>query len=114
MRGLLHLGILLLLWGSAATITVAQVQITPTPLPSTPLISGLNAQLCSNSCDNAAMNCQNSCLTNAPTPPPSPVIGLGLLAPAIAGGGGTTGPAACPLNCTSQQLVCKQACARQQ
>jgi hypothetical protein len=115
MRGLLQFG-LLLLCASAATISLAQVQTTPTPLTVTPLISGLNATLCANGCDNAAMSCQNSCLAAGPAlavPPQAfgqvaPVIGQ--VAPII--NNGITSSASCPLNCTSQQLVCKQACAR--
>src|SRR5262249_48870198 len=80
MRYLLHLGILLLLCGSAASVSLAQVQITPTPLPQTPLFSG-NAITCSNNCDIAAMSCQNSCLTAPPALPQTPLIGTVPLRP---------------------------------
>ena len=50
MRGPLYFGILLLS-SSAASVSLAQVQTTPTPLAVTPLISGLNATLCANGCD---------------------------------------------------------------
>jgi hypothetical protein len=115
MKSLLRVSILLFLCGSAA-VSVAQVQTTPTPLAVTPLISGLNATLCANGCDNAAMSCQNSCLAAGPAlavPPQAfgqvaPIIGQ--VAPIL--NNGITSTASCPLNCTSQQLVCKQACAR--
>jgi hypothetical protein len=115
MRGPLYFGILLLS-SSAASVSLAQVQTTPTPLAVTPLISGLNATLCANGCDNAAMSCQNSCLNAGPAlavPPQAfgqiaPIIGQ--VAPIL--NNGITSTASCPLNCSSQQLVCKQACAR--
>jgi hypothetical protein len=115
MKSLLRVSILLLLCGSAA-VSVAQVQTTPTPLAVTPLISGLNATLCANGCDNAAMSCQNSCLTTGPLAVPPAAFGqiapnLGQIAGNISGNG-ITSTASCPLNCTSQQLVCKTQCAR--
>jgi len=116
MKSLLRIGILLLLCGPAATVSVAQVQTTPTPLAVTPLISGLNATLCANGCDNAAMSCQNSCLITGPLAVPPAAFGqiapnLGQIAGNISGNG-ITSTASCPLNCTSQQLVCKTQCAR--
>jgi len=115
MRSFLHFGVLLLC-GCAASGSLAQVQTTPTPLIVTPLISGQNATLCANGCDNAAMSCQNSCLATGALAVPPAAFGqvapnLGQIAPNISGSG-ITGSASCPLNCTSQQLVCKQACAR--
>jgi hypothetical protein len=104
MKSLVRLGTLLLC-GCAASVSLAQVQTTPTPLAVTPLIGGLNATLCANGCDNAAMSCQNSCLTAVPVVPPTPAVGS-LLTPLP-----TINPS-CPLNCTSQQIVCKQACPR--
>jgi hypothetical protein len=103
MRGLLHLAILVLLCSFGARGSLGQVQTTPTPLPSTPLISGNNIT-CSNTCDISAMSCQNSCFTTS-LAPPQPLVG-GLPAPSP-----STSPA-CLLNCTSQHLVCKQGCNR--
>ena len=48
--------------------------------------------------DTQVMNCQNACVVVGPT--------TGVANPA--------GNAPCNLNCTSQQLVCKQACTRPQ
>ena len=106
MRSILQFGFLLMLCSSAAQVSVAQVQITPTPLTQTPLIAGPNSTACSNSCDIGAMSCQNSCLVVGPVVTPNVALG-GLVSPTP----GAINPS-CTLNCSSQQLVCKQACGR--
>lgn len=104
MRRVLQLGILLLLCSWAQHASMAQVQITPTPLTPTPLIAGPNSTACLNSCDIGAMSCQNSCLVLGPVVSPNPLGG------AVSTPGASN--ASCTLSCTSQQLVCKQSCSR--
>jgi hypothetical protein len=78
----------------AQVVTPGQVQ--PIPLTPTPLISSQTSTACLVSCDTQLMNCQNACVVVGPA--------TGTLNP--------TGNAPCTLNCTSQQLVCKQTCNR--
>jgi hypothetical protein len=104
MRRILQVAISLVLCGCAAAPGLAQVQITPTPLNPTPLIAGPNSTACYNSCDIGAMSCQNSCLVVGPLVSPNPAGGAVASTPTI--------NASCTLSCSSQQLVCKQACAR--
>ena len=104
MRRILQVALLLIFCGSAVEPSLAQVQITPTPLTTTPLIAGPNTTACANSCDIAAMSCQSSCLVVGPTVIPNPAGGATASTPTI--------NPSCTLNCSSQQLVCKQACAR--
>src|ERR1700730_13016507 len=70
------------------SFVIASSQITPTPL-----ISSQTNTACLVSCDTQVMNCQNACVVVGPT--------IGAANPA--------GNAPCNLNCTTQQLVCKQA-----
>jgi hypothetical protein len=104
MRYVLQLSILLAAFaGSTAfaadRIRLAQVitpgQVQPVPLVPTPLISSQTSTACLVGCDTQVMNCQNACLTVAPTTP---------------GTANPAGTAPCTLNCTTQQLVCKQTC----
>jgi hypothetical protein len=75
-----------------------QGQVQPIPLAPTPLLSSQTSTACLVSCDTQVMNCQNACVVVGPT--------TGVANPA--------GNAPCNLNCTSQQLVCKQTCTRPQ
>ena len=99
MRYVLQVCILLILAGNSPT--QAQQSSTgvvqPSPLTPTPLISSQASTACLVGCDTQAMNCQNTCVVigSSATPNPSPA-------------------ATCNLNCTSQQLVCKQVCTRPQ
>ena len=70
--------------------------VQPVPLTPTPLISSQISTACLVACDTQVMNCQNACVVVGPT--------TGTLNPA--------GSAPCTLNCTTQQLVCKQTCTR--
>ncbi len=106
MRRTLQFAIPLVLCSLVAAPALAQVQITPTPLTRTPLIAGPNTTACYNSCDIGAMSCQNSCLVVGPVVSPNPAGGAIASTPTI--------NASCTLSCSSQQLVCKQACARSQ
>jgi hypothetical protein len=73
-----------------------QGQVLPAPLPATPLLSSQTSTACLVGCDTQLMNCQNSCVVVGPvTSTPNPA-----------------GIAPCALSCTTQQLVCKQACSR--
>jgi hypothetical protein len=105
MRYVLQISILLAAFAdstafAADPIRLAQVitpgQVQPTPLVPTPLISSQTSTACLVSCDTQVMNCQNACVVVGPA--------TGTLNPA--------GNAPCTLNCTAQQLVCKQACNR--
>jgi hypothetical protein len=105
MRYVLQISILLAAFaGSTAfaadPIRLAQVitpgQVQPTPLVPTPLISSQTSTACLVSCDTQVMNCQNACVVVGPA--------TGTVNPA--------GSASCTLNCTAQQLVCKQTCNR--
>jgi hypothetical protein len=75
-----------------------QGQVQPIPLTPTPLLSSQTATACLVSCDTQVMNCQNACVVAGPT----------------TGGVNPAGNAPCNLNCTTQQLVCKQTCSRPQ
>ncbi len=106
MRRTVQWGMSLVLCSWPAGVSLAQVQITPTPLTPTPLIAGPNSTACANNCDIAAMSCQNSCLAVGPLVSSNPAGGAVASTPTI--------NPSCPLSCSSQQLVCKQACARSQ
>jgi hypothetical protein len=107
MRYVLQISILLAAFaGSTAfaadRIRLAQVitpgQVQPVPLTRTPLISSQTSTACLVGCDTQLMNCQNACVVVGPaTGTPNPA-----------------GNAPCSLNCTTQQLVCKQTCNRTQ
>lgn len=73
-------------------------QVAPIPVAPTPLISSQTSTACLVSCDTQVMNCQNACVVVGPT----------------TGAANPAGTAPCNLNCTAQQLVCKQACTRPQ
>jgi len=101
MRCLLPVCILLLVVGnSTAGAQQGQQQVQPIPLVPTPLIQSQTSTACLVSCNTQVMNCQNAFVVVGPAPTPNP------LAP------NTAGTSPCTLNCTSQQLVCQQACAR--
>jgi hypothetical protein len=104
MRRAVKLALLLVLCSSAAQVSIAQVQTTPTPLTPTPLIGGATSTACSNTCDITAMSCQNSCLAVGPLVTPNPAGGAHASTPTI--------NPSCTLSCSSQQIVCKQACPR--
>jgi hypothetical protein len=72
-----------------------QGQVLPAPLPPTPLLQSQTSTACLVGCDTALMNCQNACTVVGSAAIPNPV-----------------GTAPCTLNCTSQQLVCKNVCNR--
>jgi hypothetical protein len=100
MRYVLQLGILLAVLGTSAAfgadlIRLAQI-VQPTPLPAPQLLPQSSTSLtCVINCDTLAMNCQNSCVVIGAVATSSPA-----------------GTAPCNLNCTTQQLVCKQNCSR--
>jgi hypothetical protein len=100
MRYVLQLGIVLAMLGTSAAfgadrIRLAQI-VQPTPLPAPQLLPQSSTSLtCVINCDTLAMNCQNSCVVIGAVATSSPA-----------------GTAPCNLNCTTQQLVCKQNCSR--
>jgi hypothetical protein len=97
---LVQIAFLLVLSGGVPAL--AQ-QVTPIPVAPTPLISSQTSTACLVGCDTQVMNCQNACV----------VVGPGTTTTSgVASTVGTTSQ--CALNCTTQQLVCKQGCNRPQ
>jgi len=97
MRYVLQVCIFLSVVGnSIAHAQQGQQQVQPVPLVPTPLIQSQTSTACLVNCNTQAMGCQNTCVVVGPaTTTPNPA-----------------GTAPCALACTSQQLVCQQACNR--
>jgi|RhiMetdeSRZDD1v2_1073273.scaffolds.fasta_scaffold325016_2 hypothetical protein len=74
----------------------AQAGQTVNPVPITPPTLNTAPTTCQTSCDVQAMTCLNSCVPTAAATAASP--------------GAAASSGACNLNCTTQQLVCKQRC----
>jgi hypothetical protein len=79
-----------------ATELSAQAGQVINPVPLTPPSVNTAITTCQTGCDVQAMTCLNSCL---------PTTAATSVNPAAAATSGT-----CNLNCTTQQLVCKQRC----
>ena len=79
-----------------ATELSAQAGQTINPVPLTPPSVNTATSTCQTGCDVQAMSCLNSCVPAAAATAASP--------------GAAASSGACNLNCTSQQLVCKQRC----
>jgi hypothetical protein len=95
MRYVLRLFVVTVALSASGEPTLAQTgQTVPPPPPPTLLPTTSTFTSCMVTCDTVAMNCQNACVVVGPA--------------ATTTIGGNTG--ACTLGCSSQQLVCKQAC----
>ena len=84
-----------------ATEVFAQAGQTVNPVPITPTTLNQTTLTCQINCDTAAMTCQNTCV---------PTTAAAATANSAAPGSSATTASACALNCTTQQLVCKQRC----
>jgi hypothetical protein len=79
-----------------ATELSAQAGQVINPVPLTPPSVNTATSTCQTGCDVQAMTCLNSCVPTAAAPAASP--------------GAAASSGTCNLNCTTQQLVCKQRC----
>ena len=82
-----------------ATEVFAQAGQTVNPVPITPPTLNTTTLTCQINCDTLAMTCQNSCIPTTAAAAATPTTPSS-----------TSAAGACALNCTSQQLVCKQRC----
>src|SRR5262245_66095831 len=80
-----------------ATELSAQSGQVTNPVPLTPPSVNTAITTCQTTCDVQAMTCLNSCVPTSTATAASP-------------GAATSTAGACNLNCTTQQLVCKQRC----
>jgi hypothetical protein len=94
MTRLVLAALVLLNCASFTTKLFAQASQTAPPVPLTAPSVNTTTLTCQINCDSQAMSCQNFCVPTT----------------AAATSGATGGGAACNLNCSTQQLVCKQRC----